>query len=131
MLDEKGEVIGIVTLTNNQGQNLNFAITSQDIYSKRALVWNREHPEGVDLLAKLQSMMSAAQYDNARSIIEKYLADRLAVRNDPALDVPAKKAKLDQLVQEYDANISDILTREQKERLAAEEAAKKPAAGAK
>jgi Spy/CpxP family protein refolding chaperone len=131
VLDEKGEVIGIVTLTNNQGQNLNFAITSQDIYVKRALVWNREHPEGVDLLAKLPSMMSSAQYDNARSIIEKYLADRLAVRNDPALDVAAKKAKLDQLGQEYDADISAILTREQKERLAAEEAAKKRAAGAK
>jgi hypothetical protein len=131
VLDENGEVIGIATRTNNQGQNLNFAITSRDIYTERALAWNREHTEGVEMLGKLPSIMSAAQYDNARSIIEKYLADRLAVRNDPALDEAAKKAKLDQLGQEYDANISDILTPAQKERLAAEKAAKKPAAGAK
>ncbi len=84
------------------------------------------------MLTKLPSMMSAAQYDNARSIIEKYLADRLAVGNDPTLDVAAKKAKIDQLGQEYNANISDILTPAQKERFATdEEVAKKRAAGAK
>ena len=129
MLDENGEVIGIVTLTNNQGQNLNFAIVSRLIGVLVRSEWGKEHPGALEMLGNLFpsiGRLSSDQYDKAKSIIEKYLADRSAIRNDATLDAAAKKAKLDQLGQEYDANISDILTAEQKERFAtAEEAAKK------
>jgi hypothetical protein len=148
VLDENGEVIGIVTLTNNQGQNLNFAIISRAIGILVRSEWCREYPEvceqmpgklldpeGCTMLGKLLDAIgrpTADQYGKAKSIIEKHLADSSATRNDPTLDVAAKKAKLDQLGQEYDTSISDILTPAQKERFAAaEEAAKKRAAGAK
>ena len=133
VLDENGEVIGIVTLTNNQGQNLNFAIAGQDIRTFVYTTWVREHQEGAAMLDKLGGLgLTLGQYDKAKSIIEKYLADRSAIRNDSTLDAAAKKAKIDQLGQEYDTNISDILTAAQKERFAAaEEAAKKRAAAAK
>jgi hypothetical protein len=134
VLDENGEVIGVATLANNSGENLNFAITGSQI---RALVrgqWMDKHPEGTEMLVNLNSTIDGltdAQFDKAKSIIETYLADRSAIRNDPTLDVAAKKAKIDQLGREYDTDISDILTPAQKERFAAaKEAAKKRAAGA-
>jgi Trypsin-like peptidase domain len=136
VLDENGEVIGVATLTNSQGQNLNFAIASSEIRSLVRGVWCDEHPEACEMLGgvvnTIREAMTAAQHDTAQSIIEKYLADRLAVRNDPTLDAAGKKEKLDQLGQEYDTNISDILTPAQKERFtAAEKAAKKGPASAK
>lgn len=136
VLDENGEVIGVATLTNSQGQNLNFAIASSEIRSLVRGVWCDEHPEACEMLGGLvntiREAMTVAQHDRAQSIIEKYLADRLAVRNDPTLDAAAKKEKLDQLGQEYWTNISDILTPAQKERFAAaEQAANKRTVGAK
>lgn len=50
----------------------------------------------LDLFSAVNGM-THAQYDKAKSIIKKYLADRSTVRNDPTLDVVAKKAKIDQL----------------------------------
>lgn len=136
VLDENGEVIGVATLTNSQGQNLNFAIASSEIRSLVRGVWCDEQPEACETLGGLvntiREAMTVAQHDRAQSIIEKYLADRLAVRNDPTLDAAAKKEKLDQLGQEYWTNISDILTPAQKERFAAaEQAANKRTVGAK
>ena len=141
VLDENGEAIGIVTRTNNQGQNLNFAITSRAIGFLVRSEWCREYPEvcdmgrllpdpeGCTMLGKLLDTIgrpTADQYDKAKSIIEKYLADRSALRNNPTLDAAAKEAKLDQLGQEYNTDISGILTHAQKERLdAARERAKR------
>src|SRR5258708_1175025 len=132
VLDENGEVIGVATLSSNQGQNLNFAIPGQSIRVFVNMVWGKEHPGGFDMLAQLPNDILGTipgQFDKAKSIVGKYLADSSAVRNDPTLDAAAKKAKLDQLGQEYDTNISDLLTPAQKERFdATKEAAKKRAA---
>jgi hypothetical protein len=102
------------------------------------------NPEAVSkgMLTRLTNQvgLTAAQQTKAKPIIDKYVADRFAVRDDATLDSAAKKAKADQLRQQYETDIGGILTPAQKKKYAAAVAAnraqleaaraKKAAAGA-
>ena len=87
------------------------------------------NPEAISkgMLTRLTNQvgLTAAQQGKAKPIIDKYVADNLALRNDATLDTAAKKAKHDQLKQQYDADINAILTPAQKKKYAAAEAANK------
>ena len=67
--------------------------------------------------------LTSAEQTKAKPIIDKYVADNFALRGDATLDAAAKKAKHDQLKQQYDADISALLTPAQKKKYAAAEAA--------
>jgi hypothetical protein len=69
--------------------------------------------------------LTAAQQTKAKPIIDKYVADNLAVRDDATLDTAAKKAKHDQLKQQFDTDFSALLNPVQKKKYAAAEAANK------
>jgi hypothetical protein len=85
------------------------------------------NPEAISkgMLTRLTNQvgLNAAQQGKAKPIIDKYVADRFALRDDATLDTAAKKAKADQLKQQRDADIAAILTPAQKKKYAAAEAA--------
>jgi len=91
---------------------------------KRAL-----NPEAISkgMLTRLTNEvgLTAAQQAKAKPIIDKYVADNIALRNDATLDRAAKKAKHDQLKQQYDTDITGLLNPTQKKKFAAAEAANK------
>jgi Trypsin-like peptidase domain len=97
VLDENGEVIGVATLTSNQGQNLNFAIASREIFLL-VLGWVDKHPGAAEMLGNIMYAvrgaedMTVTQYEKAQPIIEKYLADRSAATNDPTYSLAASIA---------------------------------------
>jgi uncharacterized protein YgiM (DUF1202 family) len=69
--------------------------------------------------------LSADQQDKAKPIIDKYVADLEAVKNDTTLDKAAKKAKVVQLKQQYNTDINGILTPDQQTKLTAAKEANK------
>jgi hypothetical protein len=69
--------------------------------------------------------LTAAQQAKAKPIIDKYVADNFALRDDATLDRAAKKAKHDQLKQQYDTDITGLLNPTQKKKYAAAQAANK------
>jgi hypothetical protein len=87
------------------------------------------NPEAISkgMLTRLTNQvgLNAAQQTKAKPIIDKYVADNFAIRNDATLDTAAKKAKHDQLRQQYDTDITALLTPVQKKKYAAAEAANK------
>lgn len=62
--------------------------------------------------------LTAAQQVKAKPIIDKYVADNFAIRNNATLEIAAKKAKHDQLKQQYDVDITTLLTPTQRRRYA-------------
>ena len=87
------------------------------------------NPEAISkgMLTRLTNQvgLTAAQQTTAKPIIDKYVADRLALRSDATLDTAAKKAKHDQLKQQYDTDITGLLNPTQKKKYAAAQAATK------
>jgi hypothetical protein len=87
------------------------------------------NPEAISkgMLTRLTNQvgLTAAQQTKAKPTIDKYVADNLALRGDATLDAAAKKAKHDQLKQQYDTDINALLTPAQKKKYAAAEAANK------
>jgi hypothetical protein len=87
------------------------------------------NPEAISkgMLTRLTNQvgLTAAQQTKAKPIIDKYVADNFALRSDATLDAAAKKAKHDQLKQQYDTDINALLTPAQKKKYAAAEAANK------
>jgi len=87
------------------------------------------NPEAISkgMLTRLTNQvgLTAAQQTKAKPIIDKYVADNLALRGDATLDTAAKKAKHDQLKQQFDTDINALLTPAQKKKYAAAEAANK------
>jgi Spy/CpxP family protein refolding chaperone len=81
------------------------------------------NPEAVSkgMLTRLTNQvgLTAAQQTKAKPIIDKFVADAFAVRDDATLDSAAKKAKVDQLRQQRDTDITGILTPVQKKKFAA------------
>lgn len=87
------------------------------------------NPEAVSkgMLTRLTNEvgLTAAEQTKAKPIVDKYVADNFAIRNDATLDTAAKKAKHDQLKEQYDTDITALLTPAQKKKYAAAEAANK------
>ena len=87
------------------------------------------NPEAISkgMLTRLTNQvgLTAAQQTKAKPIIDKYVADNLALRGDATLDTAAKKAKHDQLKQQFDTDINALLTPAQKKKYAGAEAANK------
>ena len=87
------------------------------------------NPEAISkgMLTRLTNQvgLTAAQQTKAKPIIDKYVADNFALRGDATLDAAGKKAKHDQLKQQYDTDINALLTPAQKKKYAAAEAANK------
>jgi hypothetical protein len=69
--------------------------------------------------------LAASQQAKAKPIVDKYVADNMAVINDATLDRAAKKAKHDQLKQQYDTDVTALMNAVQKRKYAAAEAATK------
>jgi Spy/CpxP family protein refolding chaperone len=87
------------------------------------------NPEAVSkgMLTRLTNQvgLTPAEQAKAKPIIDKYVADNFALRGDATLDAAAKKAKHDQLKQQYDTDITALLTPAQKKKYAAAQAANK------
>jgi hypothetical protein len=69
--------------------------------------------------------LTASQQAKAKPIVDKYVADNMALLNDATLDTAAKRAKHEQLKQQYDTDVTALMNAVQKKKYAAAEAANK------
>ena len=63
-----------------------------------------------------QAGLNAAQEPKVKPIIDKYVNDREAVKNDPAMNIAAKRDKLKQLRVQYESDVKGVLTPDQQKK---------------